>query len=177
MAPFCVSRKPLEVTLPSTVAAGHGWLLKSQLVKMKLLKKSAPQLALFRAPSGLVARKSPRPSPHLRGHPGPVLAARDSAPSLSPREAPDLLGAEGPEAPSPRVGTWPLETAERRALGPPRPPALSSLQEEVQPGRGQGGRGGSQGALHVHFPAFLERGACLFITPMPTSSPTFAQEG
>lgn len=47
LAPFGVSRKPLEVALPGTAAAGHGWLLKSQLVKMKLLKKSAPQLAPF----------------------------------------------------------------------------------------------------------------------------------
>ena len=85
---------------------------------MKLLKKAAPQLAPFRVLSGLAAKETPWPSPQLRHRPGPVPATRNSAPSLSPREAPHLLGAEGPETHGPRVGTGPLEIAEGEPWGP-----------------------------------------------------------
>ena len=156
LAPFCVSRKPPE--------AMGGCL--SQLVKMKLLKKSAPQLAPFRVLSGLAAKKTPWPSPHLHHHPGPGLTTRNSAPSLSPLEAPDLLGAEGPETHGPRVGTGPPEIAEGEPWGPLAPPTLPSPHEAGA--AREGGRGGEVGAgsgSKCPSQAFLVKGMCLFITP------------
>lgn len=169
LAPFCVSRKPPEVTRPSTAAAGHGRLLKSQLGKMKLLKKSAPQPAPFPVLSGLAAKKPPWPS-HLCGHPGPVPATRNSAPSLSPREAPDLLGAEGPETRGPRVGTGPPEIAEGEPWGPLAPQPCPPRMKQVQTGRGAGGAGG-WGWLRVPFPGFSSKGMVPFHYPRCPHTP------
>lgn len=116
-----------------------------------------------------MARRSPLAQPLPWRSPWPRAGSFGfSAVAPVTSRGPDLLGTEGPEAPSPRVGTWLPETAEGRALGPPRLQPCPPRRKRLQPGRGQGVRW--EPGTPLHFPAFLVQGACLFITPMPTYS-------